>query len=277
MEPQKKVKQNWSIRLGLVQSVILLGIITGSMLCAFYLGIVSGEKAGFESAQADNLNSSVKLPIPEQYREEELDSVAPNLYAKLNSVTESIKPREFQPEEELPTLAAIKTAKVVKPEVPALTDEEVPSERQINEGKDNVITILSGKEKRHIPTAEQPNLGSLKNQKEPLVAAPETLDVAEVFSEDQDLEADDSPSVIETLSSEKVDPPPAKARQKFEVEPEKNSVVSGETRSDKRSTEKMAPEKSPSKKVEVKKSETRTKEAPKVVDKKSESSFIKPS
>ena len=117
MEPQKRVQQNWSIRLGLVQAVVLLGVVTGCMLCAFYLGLVSGQKAGFETAQAINLASVAKLPVPDQYREEDLEAVANEVYAKLGSGKEKAPPiqEESKPKEPV-DLTPITTKKVTKPE-----------------------------------------------------------------------------------------------------------------------------------------------------------------
>jgi cell division septation protein DedD len=87
------------------------------MLCAFYLGLVSGQKAGFETAQAINLASVAKLPVPDQYREEDLEAVANEVYAKLGSGKEkapSIQ-EESKPKEPV-DLTPITTKKVTKPE-----------------------------------------------------------------------------------------------------------------------------------------------------------------
>lgn len=192
MENQKKVKQTWSIKLGLVQAVVLLGVITGSMLCSFYLGLVSGQKAGFESAQAINLASVAKLPIPDQYREEELDAAASKVFAKLSEPERVIDENHQAPE--LPTLAAIEMTKVVRPELPLDDLEEAIIPKSKNQ---NVITILTdppaikSNNKLVENIADQETIGSLKD-------ATLTKQV-DNLEEQEDVQDYQGSSVLETL------------------------------------------------------------------------------
>ena len=160
-----KVKQHWSIKLGLIQAVVLLGIVTGSMLCAFYLGLISGQKAGFESAQAINLASVAKLPIPEQYRNAELDEVASKVYAKLSNPNPHNLVLEEEEESRAVDLTPIKEKKVVKPS--ELTVAAIDKAEQKSKDHEKVIRILSEPPSGKLHDSQQINdtetIGSLKN------------------------------------------------------------------------------------------------------------------
>ncbi len=229
MEPQKRVKQSWSLKLGLIQAVVLLGVVTGSMLCAFYLGLVSGQKAGFESAQTINLASVAKLPIPEQYRNEDLDSVASKVYAKLGSPVEKEKNGELNEMPALPELGSIETTKVVKPVLPAILDDEDLLDDNVDNESD-VITILSdppslldNSKKRNDETK---TIGTLKTLKE--------FKAEEIKSEDVEVPQKDShSSVLESLKNEPLVPNKnnEKTESAFNDEVESNiKVVKPETK-----------------------------------------------
>lgn len=174
-EPQKRTQQSWSIRLGLLQSVVLVGIVTGSMLCAFYLGLVSGQKAGFETAQSINLASVAKLPVPEQYREEDLEQVASDVYAKLGAgktastpkVDEESKPKQVD-------LTPIETKTLTRPKreetEPALVDGPPAEEgsdviRILTEPPSKKDTDLKREAEADLVKKEEPKtLGSLKTE-----------------------------------------------------------------------------------------------------------------
>ena len=55
--------RSWELRLGLVQVVILLGVVTGSIACVFYLGFFSGHRVGFETAMQTTLANSAPIPV----------------------------------------------------------------------------------------------------------------------------------------------------------------------------------------------------------------------
>jgi cell division septation protein DedD len=78
--------RSWQLNLGPIQSVILLGVVMGCLVCAFYLGFWSGQKYGIETALNNNLSNAMRLPIE---TESELDNSAAeglsDVYAKLDT------------------------------------------------------------------------------------------------------------------------------------------------------------------------------------------------
>jgi cell division septation protein DedD len=84
---RKQNLRNWELRLGLSHIVILLGVATGCIACAFYLGFFSGRSAGFERMLAGDSQHLARLPIDQKVNmadaEKELVS---EVYAKLGDV-----------------------------------------------------------------------------------------------------------------------------------------------------------------------------------------------
>jgi len=54
------------IKLGLIQTVVLVGVIMGVMLCAFAFGFLSGESVGFERALAGSVANIARFPVSEE-------------------------------------------------------------------------------------------------------------------------------------------------------------------------------------------------------------------
>lgn len=79
----KRNLQQWELRLGLVQLVILLGVVTGSMACAFYIGFSSGRAVGFESALERSLANAARLPIASENTANHEEATS-DVYAKLS-------------------------------------------------------------------------------------------------------------------------------------------------------------------------------------------------
>ncbi|MBN8550876.1 MAG: SPOR domain-containing protein [Deltaproteobacteria bacterium] len=79
----KRNLQQWELRLGLVQLVILLGVVTGSMACAFYIGFSSGRAVGFESALQTSLANAARLPIASENATTHEEPTT-DVYAKLS-------------------------------------------------------------------------------------------------------------------------------------------------------------------------------------------------
>jgi cell division septation protein DedD len=100
----------WQIRLSPISALMVLGVVTGSLVCSFYLGLISGQRAGFESAQAINLQHAVKLPIPEEYRvaDDEAD-LGSEVYAKLTDPAEARGSLNIEAAKELPEIGSIPT------------------------------------------------------------------------------------------------------------------------------------------------------------------------
>ncbi|MDC0357932.1 SPOR domain-containing protein [Oligoflexia bacterium] len=81
----KKNLRKWEVRLGLVQVVILVGVVTGSMAFAFYMGLFTGQKLGFEQALDSSVASAVRMPIVDDELDEEMNTeLVSEVYAKLN-------------------------------------------------------------------------------------------------------------------------------------------------------------------------------------------------
>ena len=105
-----RVRREWEIRLSLVQVVVLGGVVFGCMVSAFYLGLISGQRAGFESAQAIRLASAVKLPIQNDHTDATGEGLASDVYAKLkNPPPLKIDPAKILKDDSLPQLESIKT------------------------------------------------------------------------------------------------------------------------------------------------------------------------
>jgi DedD protein len=244
-EPQKRTQQNWSIRLGLLQAVVLLGIVTGSMLCAFYLGLVSGQKAGFETAQSINLASVAKLPVPEQYREEDLEEVASEVYAKLSAGKVAVAPKgdeESKPKQV--DLTPIETKTVTRPKreekEPAVIDgppaeessevirilTEPPAKKELEPKKVAEVDLVKKEEPKTLGSLKSESTGEIKVETErkpekPVVAAiakpePETkTETKKVIKEEPKKEvAKVAPKKPEIKKEEKkVVPPPVKPKE----------------------------------------------------------------
>ncbi|MCB9029853.1 MAG: SPOR domain-containing protein [Deltaproteobacteria bacterium] len=220
LDKSRKTKQNWSIKLGIVQAVVLLGIVTGSMLCSFYLGLVSGQKAGFESAQALNLSTSARMPIPEeyQYSDEELTS---DIYAKLSDATSpTVETEELEP---VPEIGQIETTKVTRPTVKEKTLELSDVDEESDH--ESVLTILGdvGKKKKVdnrntlalLDSADE-KLGSL----EPVAkeAQKEVQVEAEIVQKPEEVLADQSEISTRDLVK-------AEQSEELTVEPKKEEII----------------------------------------------------
>jgi len=55
--------RKWEVKFGLVQTFILVGLVTGSMAGAFYFGFYSGQDAGYERAYSSGLGNAPRIPI----------------------------------------------------------------------------------------------------------------------------------------------------------------------------------------------------------------------
>ena len=100
--------QNWEVKLGLIQMVVLVGLITGSVACAFYLGFFSGQRAGFDNALASTIPSVPRMPIVKDSGEEEVPSrVASQVYAKLNETESGSATARRVGDQAMPELGAI--------------------------------------------------------------------------------------------------------------------------------------------------------------------------
>lgn len=157
----KRNLQQWELRLGVVQLVILLGIITGSMACAFYIGFSSGRSVGFEAALDKSLANAARIPIAsEGVRPEESTT---DVYAKLSHTTplDSENHDAAGKDVDVP-LGSIKTAETA----PAGQDFAPPTENknaQTNTMSEGDSIFGSASAKNAEPKAK--TLGSLLEEK----------------------------------------------------------------------------------------------------------------
>ncbi len=75
-------KPHWEVRLSSLHAVVLVGLITGSMVAAFYLGFLSGERTGFESGQEASMAHTARVPIPDR----EIDIVSSDATSRLSGI-----------------------------------------------------------------------------------------------------------------------------------------------------------------------------------------------
>lgn len=143
----RRTLRSWELRLGLPQVVVLVGLVTGSMVLAFYLGLNSGQRLGFELAQERTATSLPRLPVPGALPEGSVpqDDGAFDVYAKLNDTLPGAK-GETDP---------IKVAPVPEAESPLHQEALFPPSRG-DAGKGSAM----------------PELGSIKSvESEPLINA----------------------------------------------------------------------------------------------------------
>lgn len=161
----QRIKRDWEVRLTLLQVVVLAGVVFGCMSSAFYLGLISGQKAGFESAQAVKISSSVKLPINEEVDSAiAADDLGSDIYAKLRNPPtlkidndnaldgvplpklESIKTTDASP---IPELQALEDAAIAEAEVKELPSKAVAQkadiEKILKDTSDNALKVASAK------------------------------------------------------------------------------------------------------------------------------------
>jgi cell division septation protein DedD len=74
----------WSMTLGGLQFVLVLGVFLGLLAVAYGIGFFQGKDEGFEGAMARSLREQVPVPIPESERAALFnDEIAASLYARL--------------------------------------------------------------------------------------------------------------------------------------------------------------------------------------------------
>lgn len=131
--PMNKKIDRWEVKLGIAQVIILLGVVTGCMTLAFYLGFFSGKQAGFELAMDSNAASSVKIPIASGHTDDsatamqKTEQAVTDVYARLNEKAKEAKAALEKPED-MPELSTIKetvTDAPLEPSVPKKDAQEL--------------------------------------------------------------------------------------------------------------------------------------------------------
>lgn len=106
---RKKLREI-EFRLGLVQVVLIMGLLGGSLLVAFYFGYQSGREFGYEEASVDTLSEIPRLAIEAGDDEEAIsDEVSDRVYARLQELS---KESPEAAEERVPPLGAVPTVEV---------------------------------------------------------------------------------------------------------------------------------------------------------------------
>ncbi len=140
----KENGSGFELKFKLPQLIVLIGVISGSLLCAFVIGYFSGQKVGFENALASSAVQAprYKVEVASDNSAQESDS-ASEVYAKLSDSKSTSKKVQA---EELPDVAEIQnaeTAPVIDELVTDLLDEEVPEEPEVADSKtkDSNVTM----------------------------------------------------------------------------------------------------------------------------------------
>jgi cell division septation protein DedD len=116
------------IKLGLIQVVIVLGVIMGAMLCAFLVGWLRGESSGFERALTSSQSNMARFPITEERHGQEASPQVSEVYAKLNdSQALTGKSEDEGAKDAVPELGSIRTTS----EAPI--EEEVKSAPKVSD------------------------------------------------------------------------------------------------------------------------------------------------
>lgn len=219
---QARVGRSWEVKLGLFQLVILLGVITGSMVCTFFVGFFSGKQIGYQTALAASQANAVKLPIELAKEDEKPGSteLASEVYAKLHEKSA----HKEGAEEAMPNLGAIKTTDAA-PIGESLGEEDAGEEGSAAEGEAEHAAVS---ERSGVPvheeTAEDVDIGGLNDSKG-TDDAHESKTLKEVINEQEEsgrADADSHGSVLPEVAHDE----PSKAVEKKDLHSLKGDAVS---------------------------------------------------
>lgn len=164
--------RNIEVRFGVAHITALIGLVTGSLACAFYLGFYSGQDAGFDKALASSAVTSPRLAIAETELSPEIaDAIDSEIFARLGQGPDVSAEGASAP---LPTLESIRTSDEAPIQVRAEALEE--AERIEQQQLAAARSAASGAESR-LARGDSKTLGMLiaeqgAPQREPAVAAP---------------------------------------------------------------------------------------------------------
>jgi cell division septation protein DedD len=125
---RKKIN-SWEVKLYPLQIIILFGIILGSLASSYYLGFFTGQSFGYKTALDKSESSVSKLPILPALNEESFDSVASEVYAKLNEdkftkEASAKNPTDTKKSSDLPKLEPIGALEAKKDEAHLLNGQD---------------------------------------------------------------------------------------------------------------------------------------------------------
>lgn len=156
----KKIADRWEVRLGIAQVIILLGVVTGCMTFAFYLGFFSGKQSGFDMAMETNASSSVKIPIGSTAHDGEAalhktEQAVTEVYARLNDrAKDDGKSAENAAEQAVPELSSIKEAENPLADPWEAKPSGVNPQKEEKVLADDAADLFAEEEQKHEPVKE---------------------------------------------------------------------------------------------------------------------------
>jgi cell division septation protein DedD len=235
--------RNWEFKLGLTQVVALIGVMLGSLACAFYLGFFSGRSAGVQLALSNAASDVVRYPLSPDQAEENgsaKEQTTAEVYAKLNQTggfgNDSPRAQGAQAANRR-DLAPIKNADAAPLIDELMVEEKAPVKAAANVNKPDPLADIekpsaapaSGKLLRdEIPDADQPPPLKAVDEQKPSAVDDQAVAAAAVAAEPKALEAQEekpveaakpeAPRAPVAVAKANVAPPPS-------VKPEKKEAV----------------------------------------------------
>ena len=144
-EPLQGVRTHWGLRFGVSHAVVLIGLITGGLIAAFFLGFRVGKKEQFDTYASLSLERFPRLPITEEVSSRNVsERLVEEVYEKLQrSPVTSVKDKMVSDELDLKPVTI-----VPMPEVTALEEQEPSAVSGLNEVKEPQLTY-SGQPEAH--------------------------------------------------------------------------------------------------------------------------------
>ncbi|RMG42035.1 MAG: SPOR domain-containing protein [Candidatus Dadabacteria bacterium] len=134
----RKKLRSWEIKLNTVHVVVLLGLVMGCMVSAFYLGYFAGQSTGFETALATSSLDYPRIPIDARKVDPAgTEKVMSDIYAKLND--SALPDQQTLNTDRL----ELKTVKTLKENEPSGVKEGSANEKDLTE---EILTPPPGKD-----------------------------------------------------------------------------------------------------------------------------------
>lgn len=121
--------RRWELKLGVIQTIALLGAVFGSLACTFYLGFSAGRTTGHEQALAASLAAAPKVSLRPDVSASEHAVSSRDIFAKLDTQaieadSESDQKIVQKVSKDSPEIVSIPVAEVpdVKPSEPSLRE-----------------------------------------------------------------------------------------------------------------------------------------------------------
>lgn len=146
--------------------VMLLGLITGCMACAFYLGFYSGQSTGFEHALDRALANAPRVPLTSGEEERVVeDDIAERVYARLGEQNLEIAPED----------TVIKEERVVAEPSGSLEERlAAPAGEEAKLAEKEEVAVPAAQEVAALNSGQDKKLGEILEQAEKSAAAPKS-------------------------------------------------------------------------------------------------------